>query len=37
MLFIYRILLARRNLGLREDHLLAGSALHHEGFQGQRL
>src|SRR5205807_7470548 len=31
-----RILLAPRNLGLREDHLLAGSALHLEDFQEQR-
>jgi hypothetical protein len=33
MAFIYEILLAPRNLGLREDHLLAGSALRREGFQ----
>src|SRR5215469_17034065 len=30
-------LLAPKNLDLREDHLLAGSALHREGFQDQRL
>jgi hypothetical protein len=30
-------LLAPKNLVLREDHLLAGSALHREGFQDQRL
>ena len=37
MAFIWGILLAPRNLGLREDLLLAALALRREGFQDQRL
>ena len=35
MAFIEDILLSPKNLDLREDHLLAGSSLHREGFQDQ--
>jgi hypothetical protein len=37
MAFIDDVLLSQKNPALQEGHLLAGSGLHREGFQDQRM